>query len=108
MRCRGPKVSFRPGSGAVDPIAAGWLVPARRMPSTLPQMRRLNSEGIRREDLANALRDRRQVHEARRIDSCLLCRRPDVNEAGLCEVCYVLLSSEEADLAEAWLRGTAP
>lgn len=71
-------------------------------------MERLNSEGIPRADLKHALRNRRQVSEARRIDSCLLCRRPRVNEAGLCDVCYSSLEGVELEMATAWLRGSEP
>ena len=71
-------------------------------------MERLNSEGIRRQDLPLALRDRRTVQIARRINSCLLCRRIGVNESGLCEVCYGLLDGDEQRLAERWLSGIGP
>jgi hypothetical protein len=60
---------------------------------------RLNSEGILRRDLPFALKNRRMVTDARRIDSCLLCRRPHVNEAALCDVCYAMLEGEELELA---------
>lgn len=55
-----------------------------------------------------ALRDRRKVMAARRIDSCLLCRRGGVNDAGLCEVCYGMLDGEELRLAGRWLSGEGP
>ena len=71
-------------------------------------MERLNSEGIPRDQLKHALRNKRMVREARRINSCLLCRRVGVNETGLCEVCYSMLDGEELHLAEAWLRGGGP
>ncbi|HWD39414.1 MAG TPA: hypothetical protein VG944_11225, partial [Fimbriimonas sp.] len=66
---------------------------------------RLNSEGIRRDDLMVALRDRRQVMGARRIDSCMLCRRHNVNNSGLCEICYGALNGDEQRMAERWLNG---
>lgn len=69
---------------------------------------RLNSEGIRRDELAFTLKNRTKVLGARRIDACLLCRRPRVNEAGLCDVCYGTLDGEELELATCWLRGTLP
>lgn len=69
---------------------------------------RLNSEGIRRQDLMLALRDRRKVALARRIDSCLLCRRGGVNDAAICEVCYGMLDGEELRLAARWLSGEGP
>jgi hypothetical protein len=69
---------------------------------------RLNSEGIPRDHLKHALRNKRLVRDARRINSCLLCRRIGVNEAGICEVCYSLLNDEEQRLAEAWIRGGGP
>ena len=71
-------------------------------------MHRLNSEGIPRDQLILALKDRRAVATARRINSCLLCRRIGVNEAGLCVVCYGMLNDEELRLAERWLRGVGP
>jgi hypothetical protein len=71
-------------------------------------MSRLNSEGIPREELMLALRTPRLVKEARRIDSCLLCRNPRVNEAGLCDVCYGMLDGAEARLVGRWLSGEGP
>ena len=72
-------------------------------------MERLNSEGILRDELRFALKSRRAVMSARRINSCLLCRRMGVNESGLCEVCYGLLDdAEELRLANRWLTGEGP
>jgi hypothetical protein len=72
------------------------------------RVERYNSEGIARDLLQQALRDRRLVHQARRIDNCLLCRAPNVNEAGLCRVCWVLLDEEELQLAKSWMNGAGP
>jgi hypothetical protein len=70
---------------------------------------RLNSEGIPRHELKLALGTRRLVAHARRIDTCLLCRRHGVNEAGLCEVCYsMIVDAEELELVQSWLRGEGP
>lgn len=69
---------------------------------------RLNSEGIRRHELPWALSQRRIVLTARRINSCLLCRRAGVNEAGLCEVCFSMLSDEESRMAQRWTSGEGP
>jgi hypothetical protein len=69
---------------------------------------RVNSEGILRHDLAHYLRNRSAVMGARRIDTCMLCRRLRVNEAGLCDYCYSALDGEEARLAAAWLSGQGP
>jgi hypothetical protein len=69
---------------------------------------RLNSEGIVRTDLAWALGQRRLVHTARRLNSCMLCKRSGVNEAGICDVCYAVVNEEELALAEKWMRGTGP
>lgn len=71
-------------------------------------MERLNSEGIRRQDLLWALGQVKVVMTARRIDSCLLCRRRGVDESGLCNVCGSALSDEEQSLVESWRRGTGP
>ncbi|HVL38170.1 MAG TPA: hypothetical protein VM328_02155 [Fimbriimonadaceae bacterium] len=71
-------------------------------------MERWNSEGIPREDLRFALKDRRQVLLARRIDQCLLCRRPRVNEAGLCGACWAVLPEDDLRLAQRWLSGEGP
>lgn len=76
--------------------------------STILVVERLNSEGIPRDSLILALRDRRAVLTARRINSCLLCRRPKVNEAGLCDICYSALDGEELKLATRWLQGIGP
>lgn len=69
---------------------------------------RLNSEGIRREELRWVLTQRRMVLTARRINSCLLCRRIGVNESGLCEVCFSLLDDDESRLAGRWISGEGP
>ena len=69
---------------------------------------RLNSEGIRRHELLWALTQRRTVMTARRINSCLLCRRAGVNESGLCEVCFSMLSDEENRIALRWISGEGP
>jgi hypothetical protein len=69
---------------------------------------RWNGEGIPRHLLPQALKDRKQVLTARRINSCLLCRRIPVNESGLCEVCYSMLDGEELRLATRWLTGEGP
>lgn len=45
---------------------------------------------------------------ARRINTCLLCRRRGVNDAGVCDVCNASLTEEELRLVEKWLRGTGP
>ncbi|MFI5385684.1 MAG: hypothetical protein ACHQ50_06135 [Fimbriimonadales bacterium] len=71
-------------------------------------MVRLNSEGIRRDELGWALTQHRIVKAARKINSCLLCRRIGVNEAGLCDVCSATLTDQEAALLELWRRGTGP
>ena len=72
-------------------------------------MERLNSEGIPRHQLSYALSNRRIVMTARRIDSCLLCRRMGVNETGLCNVCYSMLeNAEEIRLAQRWMTGEGP
>ncbi|MBS1707254.1 MAG: hypothetical protein JSS65_00880 [Armatimonadetes bacterium] len=71
-------------------------------------MDRLNEEGVPRHQLGWVLTQPRFVHAARRIDACLLCRHPKVNEAGLCDGCYSSLESPELDLAERWLAGAMP
>ena len=71
-------------------------------------MDRINSEGIPRYQLPVALRDRRQVLEARKVDTCMLCRRHRVLECGLCEMCYSGLDGEEFKLASKWLSGAGP
>jgi hypothetical protein len=69
---------------------------------------RHNSEGIRRDQLLTALKDWRTVTNARRNDSCLLCRRSGVNEAALCEVCWTLLSDQELQQGVRWISGVGP
>jgi hypothetical protein len=71
-------------------------------------IRRYNSEGIAREDLMVALRTPKQVNMARSVNACLLCCAANVNEAGLCNVCYSLLNGEELNLACRWLAGLGP
>jgi hypothetical protein len=69
---------------------------------------RFNSEGIPRDQLGWALAQPKFVLNARKINACLLCRRNHVNEAGLCEVCWALLSDEELALATRWTSGAMP
>jgi hypothetical protein len=78
----------------------------RRYPLNL--MERVNPEGIVREDLAWALNQRGLVFTARRMNTCLVCRRRGVDESGLCNVCTATLSEQEQDLVEKWRRGTGP
>lgn len=66
---------------------------------------RLNPEGIPRSDLIWALTERRFVRMARRLDKCLLCRRGQVNESGICGVCWATLEEDELKLALKWLSG---
>lgn len=71
-------------------------------------MDRLNSEALPRHKLLFALRDETTVRMARRINRCILCRRADTNEAGLCPVCWSLLTDEELAAASRWTIGVAP
>ncbi|MBS1721713.1 MAG: hypothetical protein JSS66_01770 [Armatimonadetes bacterium] len=71
-------------------------------------MARINSTGIKREQLVWALQSPLVVGEARNRDSCLLCRGDRVNEAGLCTLCASLLNDEESRLAERWTSGMEP
>ncbi len=74
----------------------------------LSKTMRYNSEGIRREELAWALTQRHIVAGFRRIDRCMLCRNPHVNEAALCPVCTAMLNDEELRQVERWMNGIAP
>lgn len=80
----------------------------RSAASTLPDVERLNSEGIRRNDLRFVLTQPRLVAIARRNGTCLLCKHGPVNEAALCESCFSLLGEEEFTLAQRWLTGEGP
>ncbi|MBI5708200.1 MAG: hypothetical protein HZC36_14555 [Armatimonadetes bacterium] len=71
-------------------------------------MDRLNSEGIKRWELKQALQNPRIVTRARTIDACLLCRGHRVNEAGLCDVCWAMLDDDEIGIALGWLSGERP
>lgn len=72
-------------------------------------MERLNSEGIPRHQLKFALSRPAMVRSARKTDSCLLCRRSGVNEAGICDLCLPLIQNpEEITLIERWLTGEGP
>jgi hypothetical protein len=71
-------------------------------------MERLNSEGIPRDQLSYALTNPRIVSFARETDSCMLCKRKDVNEAGLCRWCYSGLDEPEIKLAVKWTSGVGP
>lgn len=71
-------------------------------------MDRLNSEGLPRDQLKLALKDRAVVEKHRKLDRCLLCCAPNVNEAALCHVCWSLLDDEELKLAQRWLIGVGP
>ena len=69
---------------------------------------RFNSEGILVHDLLITLKNVRSVREARRVNTCLLCRRRGVNDSGLCEVCYGMLDGEPLNVAQRWLSGQGP
>lgn len=71
-------------------------------------MDRINATGILRNELTWALTQTRIVMVARKTDSCLLCRSGNVNEAGLCRVCFSMLTDEELVPARRWLAGTGP
>lgn len=71
-------------------------------------MDRWNSEAIPRDQLAWALTRPEVVRFARRLDACLLCRSPEVNEAGLCAACWAVLDEPELSLAQRWLTGAHP
>ncbi|MDQ2985429.1 MAG: hypothetical protein M3R13_01750 [Armatimonadota bacterium] len=68
-------------------------------------MRRMNSEGIDRARLIDALRDGRHVTEARQRGQCLLCRGRPVTCAGLCEGCLANLTDDEITAATPWIEG---
>jgi hypothetical protein len=70
---------------------------------------RRNSEGILPNQLKWTLTQPHLVLTARKMNACLMCRRTGVNEAGLCDVCYVLLDDpEEQRLATRWMTGVGP
>ncbi len=71
-------------------------------------MQWFNPEGIPRGQLLYALGNRKMVMFAREIDACLLCRRKDVNEAGLCRYCYSSLDDPELKAAVKWTSGVGP
>ncbi|MBS1705614.1 MAG: hypothetical protein JST40_07045 [Armatimonadetes bacterium] len=71
-------------------------------------MSRWNSEGLRLDQLSWALSRPDIVREYRKLDKCMLCMRPGVNAAGLCDICLAIISPEMRDLAEKWLRGIGP
>lgn len=72
------------------------------------QVERLNPEGIPRQDLKWVLTQERLVREARKIDSCLMCKADRINEAALCQVCWALLDDDELRSAQRWTMGVAP
>lgn len=71
-------------------------------------MDRLNSEGIARHNLSWALGKPHIVRQAINENRCLLCRCSPVNEAGLCEICVVLLDDDELKLVNRWTTGIGP
>lgn len=71
-------------------------------------LERYNEAGLYRDELLFALKDRKKVLEARRVDICMLCRRPKVNAAGICEYCYALLDGEELHTVTRWMIGGTP
>lgn len=68
----------------------------------------MNAEGIPRKDLSWVLKRPDLVKTAKRIDKCLLCRRSNVNDAGLCDICTAALDDAEIKLVERWMRGDGP
>ena len=71
-------------------------------------MEYVNSEGIPIDQLDLALRTPALVKSARKNDSCLLCKRPRVNAAGICDYCYSQLDEPSLRLATRWLSGVGP
>ncbi|MBA4293317.1 hypothetical protein C0431_10135 [bacterium] len=69
---------------------------------------RINPEGVPRDQLTWVLTQAKMVRDAVRIDRCLLCRDPAVNEAGICGVCWTYLTPEEVELATNWSTGVMP
>ncbi|MDI9641137.1 hypothetical protein QPK87_05595 [Kamptonema cortianum] len=65
-------------------------------------------EGIPRDQLIWSLNQERIVRTAIRIDRCLLCREPGVNESGLCLLCFSYLTPDERPHAEMWTMGAMP
>lgn len=75
---------------------------------TLSSMERQNPEGIQRSELLYCLSNKKIVFFARETDSCMLCCRPNVNEAGLCRWCYSSLDTPEIQVAVKWMSGVGP
>lgn len=71
-------------------------------------MERMNPAGIRPESLAYALSRPDIVAFYRKANSCMLCRRTGVNQAGLCDSCVAMLSSRDHDLVTRYLAGVLP
>jgi hypothetical protein len=71
-------------------------------------MSRFNSEGVPRDALLWTLTQRDKVMRARKLDSCLLCCSPKVNEGGLCDKCMAIVTKEELKLVEKWMAGVGP
>ena len=69
---------------------------------------RVNDEGIRRDELPFYLTRADLIARARAMDACLLCRRPRVNEAALCLVCWSSLDEDEVRQAARWTAGLEP
>lgn len=69
---------------------------------------RLNSEGIWRGDLLLTLKTPHLVRAAIAKGRCLLCQRPNLNAAGLCDVCYSQLQGEELRIATRYMDGLVP
>lgn len=71
-------------------------------------MERWNSESIPRSHILWALKTPRIVMGALKIDKCMICQGPKVNEAGICPICWAMLDEDELRQAEKWLNGSAP
>lgn len=66
---------------------------------------RYNSEAILRDDLGWMLKRPDLVLKRRRAGICFLCCSTEINEAALCGNCMALLSDEEINQVERWMRG---
>lgn len=69
---------------------------------------RWNQTGLPRDQLLWALTQRHIIQKTQNERKCLLCKEKPINEAGLCEICWALLSEKELELAGKWMRGDGP
>jgi len=68
-------------------------------------MKRWHEEAINRSEFLMVLESAEKVAFYRRMGKCMLCMRPRVNSAGICDFCYGLLDGKELEMVLEYING---